>query len=215
MAERDGVMRAMAEALADLDSEGLGRLVRGALETGIDAGRILREGFGEGMRLVGERYECGEYFLAELVMAGVTMNEAMELVRPFLGGEGVGYVGKVVIGTVEGDLHDIGKNIVVSMLRSAGFEVVDIGVDVSPAGFVESVRLEEPDIVCMSTLLSVTLPNVEAVVHALEAAGLRGRVKVLVGGRCLNPEMARGFGADAFGVDAWDAVVKTKALLSV
>ena len=215
MAERSGVMRAMAEALADLDSEGLGRLIQGALEVGIDAGLILREGLGEGMRLVGERYERGEYFLAELVMAGVTMNEAMELVRPFLGRERIGCVGKVVIGTVEGDLHDIGKNIVVSMLQSAGFEVVDIGVDVSPAGFVESARLEEPDIVCMSTLLSVTLPSVEGVVRALEVAGLRGRVRVLVGGRCLNPEMARGFGADAFGVDAWDAVVKARALLSV
>ena len=214
MAERGADMRVMAEALADLDSERLGRLVRVALETGIDAGRVLREGFGEGMRLVGERYERGEYFLAELVMAGVTMNEAMEFVRPFLGNEEVGYAGKVVIGTVEGDLHDIGKNIVISMLRSAGFEVVDIGVDVNPAKFVESVRLEKPDIVCMSTLLSVTLPNVEAVVRALEAAGLRESVKLLVGGRCLNPEMARGFGADAFGVDAWDAVVKARALLS-
>jgi len=214
MVERGSVMGAMAQALADLDSTGLRKLVRGALETGIDPEGIVREGLGEGMRLVGERYELGEYFLAELVMAGVTMNEAMDLIRPVLDRKRRSYVGKVVIGTVEGDLHDIGKNIVVSMLQSAGFEVVDIGVDVSPARFVETVKLEEPEIVCLSTLLSVTLPNVEAVVHALERAGLRGKVKVLVGGRCLNPEMARGIGADAFGVDAWDAVVKAKALLS-
>jgi len=214
MVERGSVMGAMAQALADLDSAGLRKLVRGALETGIDPEGIVREGLGEGMRLVGERYELGEYFLAELVMAGVTMNEAMDLIRPVLDRKRRSYVGKVVIGTVEGDLHDIGKNIVVSMLQSAGFEVVDIGVDVSPARFVETVKLEEPEIVCLSTLLSVTLPNVEAVVHALERAGLRGKVKVLVGGRCLNPEMARGIGADAFGVDAWDAVVKAKALLS-
>ena len=214
MVERGSVMGAMAQALADLDSTGLRKLVRGALETGIDPEGIVREGLGEGMRLVGERYELGEYFLAELVMAWVTMNEAMHLIRPVLDRKRRSYVGKVVIGTVEGDLHDIGKNIVVSMLQSAGFEVVDIGVDVSPARFVETVKLEEPEIVCLSTLLSVTLPNVEAVVHALERAGLRGKVKVLVGGRCLNPEMARGIGADAFGVDAWDAVVKAKALLS-
>ena len=214
MVERGSVMGAMAQALADLDSAGLRKLGRGALETGIDPEGIVREGLGEGMRLVGERYELGEYFLAELVMAGVTMNEAMDLIRPVLDRKRRSYVGKVVIGTVEGDLHDIGKNIVVSMLQSAGFEVVDIGVDVSQARFVETVKLEEPEIVCLSTLLSVTLPNVEAVVHALERAGLRGKVKVLVGGRCLNPEMARGIGADAFGVDAWDAVVKAKALLS-
>ncbi len=214
MVQTGGDMKAMAEALADLDSEELGRLVREALQVGVGVERILREGFGEGMRLVGERYERGEYFLAELVMAGVTMSEAMEPVRPFLNNVEVGYVGKVVIGTVEGDLHDIGKNIVVTMLRSAGFEVVDIGVDVSTAKFVESVKEEQPDIVCMSTLLSVTMPNIEVVVRAFEAAGLRGKVKVLVGGRCLSPEIARGFGADAFGLDAWDAVVKAKALLS-
>ena len=207
-------MQEIAQALADLDSVQLKKEIQTAIAKGTDPQTIVRDGLGEGMKLVGERYERGEYFLAELIMAGVTMNEAMELIRPALSRRQMKPAGKVVIGTVEGDLHDIGKNIVISMLSAAGLEVIDIGVDVSPTMFVESVKKEKPDLLCLSTLLSVTMPNVEATIQALTKAGLRSKVRVLVGGRCLNAGIAKTIGADAFGVDAWDAVVKAKALLS-
>jgi len=114
---------------------------------------------------------------------------------------------------VEGDLHDIGKNIVVSMLESAGFDITDLGIDVAPMKFVEAVRKERPDLLCMSTLLSVTMFKVKETVEKLEEEGLREDVKVLVGGRCLNEGIAHEMGADAFGEDAWDAVNKAKELL--
>jgi len=205
----------IAERLADLDSEGLKNLVKEAIESGVSVRELVREGLGEGMRLVGERYEKGEYFLSELIMAGVTMNEALELIRPQLEQDAPEPVGTVVIGTVKGDLHDIGKNIVVSMLQSAGFQVHDLGVDIPPAKFVEVVKNERPDLLCLSTLLSVTMPKVQETIEALKAGGLRSTTKVLVGGRCLNNEIAKAMGADAYGRDAWDAVIKAKGLMGL
>jgi len=148
-------------------------------------------------------------------MAGVTMDEALDLIRPQMKQGAIEPIGKVVIGTVEGDLHDIGKNIVISMLQSAGFQVNDLGVDVPPTKFVEAVRKEKPDLLCLSTLLSVTMPKVQETIEALKVGGLRKATKVLVGGRCLNGEIAEKMGADGYGRDAWDAVVKAKSLMGL
>jgi len=213
--EKTKLLERIAERLADLDSEGLKNLVKEGLERGLTPQVLVRGGLGEGMRLVGERYEGGEYFLSELIMAGVTMNEALDLIRPQLEHDAIEPIGKVVIGTVEGDLHDIGKNIVISMLKSAGFQVHDLGVDVPPAKFAEAVEKERSDLLCLSTLLSVTMLKVQETIEALGAKGLRGATKVLVGGRCLNDEIARTIGADAYGKDAWDAVVKAKGLMGL
>ena len=141
------------------------------------------------------------------------MNEGMEVLEPYPRRTSSENLGRVVIGTVEGDLHDIGKNITVSMLESAGFEVNDLGIDVPPARFVEKIKEDKADLLCMSTLLSVTMGKVRETIDELEEADLRGEVKVLVGGRCPNEEIASEMGADAFGKDAWDAVRKAKLLL--
>jgi len=212
---KEKLLERIAERLADLDSEGLKNSVKEALEKGLTPQELVREGLGEGMRIVGMRYEGGEYFLSELIMAGVTMNEALDLIRPQLEQNATEPIGKVLIGTVEGDLHDIGKNIVISMLKSAGFQIHDLGVDVPPTKFVEAVKSMRPDLLCLSTLLSVTMPKVQETIEALKVSGLREATKVLVGGRCLNDEIAKSMGADSYGRDAWDAVVKAKGLLGL
>jgi len=207
------VLEKIAENIADLNSEGVQQGIKEAMEKGFTTQEIIRDGLGKGMETVGARYEKGDYFLSELIVAATVMNEGMETLRPYIKGDEAANAGKVIIGTVEGDLHDIGKNIVASMLRSAGFEVNDLGIDVPPAGFVKSVKEDKPDLLCMSTLLSVSMFKVKETIDKLEEADLRKRVKVLVGGRCLNEKIASEMGADAFGEDAWDAVNKARTLL--
>lgn len=209
-----GILRRIAKSLVNLDAIGLKRGVETALGDGLTPYEIIKGGFERGMEEVGARYERGEYYLSELIMACETMNEAMETLKPSLKPDVGGARGRVLIGAVQGDLHDIGKNLVASMLRSAGFEVHDLGVDVSPNTFVAKTKALKPDIVGMSTLLSVTMPRVEETIEALRRSGLGDDVRVLVGGRCLNEEIAKEMGADAYGEDAWDGVRKAKKLLS-
>ena len=213
MGQGKAVLEEIAEKLVELNSEKVQLSILEALDAGFPPQEIIQVGLGKGMETVGNRYEKGEYFLSELIMAATIMNEGMEILYPHLKGETLVNVGKAIIGTVEGDLHDIGKNIVVSMLESAGFKVFDLGIDVSPVRFVEAVRDHNPDLVCMSTLLSVTMSKVKETIDKLEEAGLRNTVKILVGGRCLNEKIASEMGADAFGRDAWDAVNKARQLL--
>lgn len=205
----------IAQNLANLDSEALQKAVEEALQSKISPQEIIREGMSKGMAIVGERYEKGDYFLSELIMAGVTMKEGMALVEPHLKDQVTETKGKVLIGTVEGDLHDIGKNIVATMLKSAELEVQDLGADVPPKTFVEKTKELKPDIVALSALLSVTISKVKETIDALTESSLRKNVKVLIGGSCLNEKIAREVGADAFGHDAWDGVIKAKQLLSL
>ncbi len=204
----------MAQNLANLDSEALQSAVKEALQNKISPQEIIREGMSRGMAIVGERYEKGDYFLSELIMAGVTMKEGMVLVEPHLKDQITETKGRVLIGTVEGDLHDIGKNIVATMLKSAEFEVHDLGADVPPKTFVEKSRELKPDIVALSALLSVTISKVKETIDALSESSLRKNLKVLVGGSCLNEKISKEVGADAFGHDAWDGVIKAKQLVS-
>ena len=208
------VLDKIAQSLANLDSEALQSAVNEALQNKISPQEIIREGMSRGMAIVGERYERGDYFLSELIMAGVTMKEGMALVEPHLKDQITETKGKILIGTVEGDLHDIGKNIVATMLKSAEFEVHDLGVDVPPKTFVEKSRELKPDIVALSALLSVTISKVKETIDALVESSLRKNLKVLVGGSCLNEKISKEVGADAFGHDAWDGVIKAKQLLS-
>ena len=164
-----------------------------------------------GLEIVGSKYERGEYFLSELIMAGVISSEVSDLLEPYLKGSAVKPIGKVVIGTVKGDLHDVGKNIVTMMLSSAGFEVVDLGVDVPPERFIESIKKEKPDIVGMSCLLSIAIDEMKKAVKEIETAGLREKVKVLVGGRPLDNEIAKEIGADAYASNASEAVRVAKS----
>jgi 5-methyltetrahydrofolate--homocysteine methyltransferase len=167
------------------------------------------------MEEVGQRYENGEFFLSELIMAATIMDESMVIIKPLLKYDTAGAsTGKLVIGTVEGDMHDIGKNIVIAMLESAGFQVIDLGVDVSPAKFVEVIKAEKPDVVSMSVLLSATVDKVQETIDAIKAGGVRDAVKILVGGRAIDDQIGSKMGADSYGEDAWDAVRKAKALMA-
>lgn len=207
------ILRDIARSLVDLDMEAAKRGVEEALKASIPPRDIIKEGLGKGMELVGQKYEKNEFFLSELIFSSAIMNAGMALLEPHLGSDAPSALARVVIGTVEGDLHDIGKNLVATMLTSAGYEVHDLGVDVPPKKFIEKVKELKPDLVCMSALLSVTMPTVEETVKALEEASVRRSVKVLVGGCCLNKQIAQRMGADAYGQDAWDALSKAKELL--
>jgi corrinoid protein of di/trimethylamine methyltransferase len=163
---------------------------------------------------VGRRFECQDYFVPELLLSARAMKSALELIRPLLAAQGAEPTGRVVIGTVKGDLHDIGKNLVGSMLEGGGFEVTDLGTDNSPEKFVEAVRDRKADIVCLSALLTVTMPAMKAVIDALNTAGIRDRVKVMIGGAPVTRQFADEIGADAYGQDASVALALARQLLN-
>jgi len=160
----------------------------------------------EGLSTAGRKYEEGEYFLSELIMSGIMAQELSKMLRPYLQSSSNQVLGKVVIGTVKGDLHDIGKNLVSIMLSSAGFEVIDLGVDVSKEKFIEAVEKENPNIVGMSCLLTIAMDEMKETLDGLAEAGLRKKVRVLVGGRPITLDFAREIGADGYGSDAIEAV---------
>lgn len=210
---QDELINEIINSLVKLDSEELKKSVQKALDNEIPPGQIVNQGFGKGMEIIGEKYENGEFFLSELIIAGVTMNDGMDLVKPLLKSEDIKSRGRVIIGTVEGDLHDIGKNIVITMLESSGFEVHDLGVDVSPIKFVEKIKELKPNILAMSALLSVTMKKVKETIDSIKNEKME-MVKILVGGRCLDEKIAEEMGADAYGSDAWNGVLKARELAS-
>jgi len=163
---------------------------------------------------VGRRFECEEYFVPELLLSARAMKGALELIRPLLVAGGVEPVGRVVIGTVKGDLHDIGKNLVASMLEGGGFEVVDLGADVSPERFIEAVRTHKADVVCLSALLTVTMPSMRKTIDAFTEAGLRNQVKILIGGAPVTPKFAEEIGADGYGDNARSAVELARQMVA-
>ncbi len=176
--------------------------VQAGLAAGLSAKSLLDDGLVEAMREVGALFEEGEYFVPELLVSARAMKAGLALLRPHLAEAAVEPKGKVVIGTVRGDMHDIGKNLVGMMLEGAGFEIIDLGVNVAPERFVETVQSEQPDIVALSALLTTTMPNMGVVIDQLKAAGLRDRVKVLVGGAPVTETFAQRIGADGFAPDA-------------
>ncbi len=209
------ILDQLASALGDLNQESVKELVGKALEAGLHPNQIVLEGLSPGLEIVGQRYEAKEYFLADLLMAAYLMKSAVETLRPHLEKEKVEieFLGRVVIGTVQGDIHDIGKNLVVSMLSLAGFDVYDIGIDVPPEKFVAEVKKAEANIVAMSALLTMTAPMVKTVIDAFKKAGLTKKVKTLVGGRAVTREFAKQIGADGYGEDAIEAVEVAKELI--
>ena len=209
------ILDQLASALGDLNQESVAELVGKAFEVGLDPNQIVLKGLSPGLEIVGQRYEAKEYFLADLLMAAHIMKSAVETLRPHLEKEKVEteFLGRVVIGTVQGDIHDIGKNLVVSMLSLAGFDVYDIGIDVPPGKFVAEVKKADANIVAMSALLTMTAPMVKNVIDALKKAGLTNKVKTLVGGRAVTREFAKQIGADGYGEDAIEAVAVAKELI--
>lgn len=177
-------------------------LTNQALGEGLSAKDILDQGLMPGMDHVGVEFKAGNMFVPEVLRSAKTMSSAMEILKPILTESGVEMVGKVVLGTVKGDLHDIGKNLVGMMCEGAGFEVVDLGKDISPEAFVDAVKEYNPHIVGMSALLTTTMRTMESTIKALEEAGLRDKVKVMVGGAPVTKEFAEKIGADAYASNA-------------
>jgi corrinoid protein of di/trimethylamine methyltransferase len=207
------LLREVSAALASLDEVLVEELVVKALEAGCPPLEVVERGMRPGMEEVGRRFERGEYFLPELIVAAdIFQGVLSRRVLPLLPRESR-VLGRVVIGTVRGDIHDIGKNLVAAMLRASGFEVIDLGVDVPPERFVEAVREHKPDILGMSALLTTTMLEMRNVIDALRAAGLRDKVKVIVGGAPVTEEYAREIGADAYARDAVEAVKKCAELV--
>jgi len=201
-----GYLERITNSLADLDADAdIGAMVEEALRAGEKAVNILRA-MSEGMVEVGKRFERGEYYLADLVLAGEEMKEGLKVLEPHLEAGEVGKRGTVVLCTVKGDIHDIGKNLVGTMLKSAGFRVIDLGVDVPAERVVEAVRSESAFAVGLSVLLTTMTGSIGEVVEALRGAGLRDGVKVAIGGACTTPEMVERYGVDALGRDAVEAV---------
>ena len=187
--------------------------VQAALEAGIKAPVILNEGMIAAMGEVGRLFEEGEYYVPEMLIAARAMQTGLALLKPYLKEADVKSTGKVVIGTVKGDLHDIGKNLVAMMLEGAGFEIVDLGTDVPPERFVDAVREQGAQIVALSALLTTTMPSMKTTIEAFIAAGLREQVKVMIGGAPITQEYANQIGADGYAADASRAVATAKSLM--
>lgn len=189
------------------------RLCNVAVEEGSSASDIL-DALLSGMGVIGEKFKNNEVFVPEVLIAARAMNGGLDVIRPLLEEEGVEAVGKVAIGTVKGDLHDIGKNLVSMMMTGAGFEVVDLGVDVSAEKFIAALEEQEVDIICMSALLTTTMTNMKAVIEALEEKGLRDKVKIMVGGAPVTDQFAAEIGADKYTPDAATAAEEAKKLVT-
>lgn len=188
-----------------------------AMEKKIDPLQAINHGLNFGMKEVGKRFSNGEFFLPELILATKAMEAALEVIYPIIDAQGRApcYLGKVLLGTVTGDSHDIGKNIVGAVFTANGFEVIDLGVDVPVKVFVEKVKELEPDVLGMSALMSTTMQEQRKVIEALKEAGLRDKVKVLVGGAVVTSNWAEDIEADGYGEDAVDAIAEVKKILNI
>ncbi|MEE8353432.1 MAG: corrinoid protein [Dehalococcoidales bacterium] len=209
------ILDEITRQLVAMDETRTGELTRVAIDAGTPPEDILDKGLIPGMRIVGEQFENGEIFLPELLMSGEAMTAAMALLKPLLAARQGGrrFAGRAAIGTVSGDLHDIGKNIVVMMLEGNGWDVTDLGVDVSPEGFCQAVRDNDYDVIGLSALLTTTMPFQAETIEALKAAGLRDKVKVAIGGAVCTQQFADRIGADCYAADASDAVRKLARLV--
>ncbi len=209
------IVEKIAKTIEELNEEKAEALVKEALDKGVDPVKIMEEGIIAGIRAVGDKFEKKEYFLAELYEGGELAEKLVEIVGPKIPEETVGKRKRVIIGTVLGDLHDIGKNLVAMQLTMAGFEVRDIGIDVPPMRFVEEAENFKADIIAMSSLLMATMLNMGEVITLLNELGLRDKYKILVGGGPISPDFAEMMGADGYAEDAVEAVKVAKDLVGV
>ena len=205
---------AIREAIIDGNRKFVAAEVAKALEGGTDAEKLLKEAMIPAMDEVGKLFEEGEFFIPEMLVAARSMSAGMELIKPKLKEGNVKTLGTVVVGTAEGDLHDIGKNLVGMMLEGAGFEVHDLGPDVSPEKFIAAVKEFNADLVAISALVTTTMPAMGRTIEAFKAAGLREKVKIIVGGAPLSQSYADSIGADGYSADATEAVALAKKLVS-
>ena len=206
-------LNSMSEALQRGDAEKVEELVRKALEENLTPKKILEDGLIKGMDIIGAKFKKNEVYVPEVLIAARAMHAGMDILRPKLTEAGVKDIGKVVMGTVKGDLHDIGKNLVEMMLEGAGFNVIDLGVDVSADKYVEAVKDHQPDILAMSALLTTTMIYMGEVIKALNDVGLRNKLKIMVGGAPITQDYADQIGADGYSPDAASAVDKAKVFI--
>ena len=213
--EKEELLKRMEEAVKAYDEEEARRLAEEAVRMGVDPVEALEQGLAKGLREVGDRFGRGEAFITELIAAAQAMEAGAEILNREIERRGAAReaVGRFLIGTVEGDIHSIGKNIVATMLKAAGFEVIDIGVDVPTQTFVEKVKELKPDILGLSALMTTTMVKQKEVIEALKEAGLRDQVKIIIGGAPVTEEWAREIGADAVGLDAASAVETSLRLI--
>ena len=205
--------KAIGDALIACDAAKVLELVKSGLSQGVPAKDLLNQGLIAGMDVVGERMENEEMFIPEVLMAAKAMGAAVDVLKPLLAESDVSSKGKVVIGTVKGDLHDIGKNLVAMMLESAGLEVYNLGVDVAPDKFVNEIKAKNANILALSALLTTTMPMMKETVAAVANAGIREKVKILVGGAPVTQSFAMEIGADGYAPDAGSATRLAKSLL--
>ena len=206
------------EELQELIITGQKDKVATAVKTLLDSGKapmdIINEGLTAGMNVVGVKFKAGDMFIPEVMISAHAMKEGMDILKPLVVGESSSFsVGKAVIGTVEGDIHTIGKSIVAMLMESSGFEIIDLGIDIPAAKFVEAVKKEQPGILGMSAMLTTTMSRMKDVIDALKEASLRDKTRVMVGGAPITQDFADSLGADGYAPDASSAVEKAKALV--
>ncbi|MBD3334644.1 MAG: cobalamin-binding protein [Candidatus Eisenbacteria bacterium] len=209
------ILQEISKTLEQGEEEQVERLTRKAVDEGLSAKEILDGGLIAGMNVIGEKFRRHEIFLPDVLLAARAMYAGMDVIKPLLLRDKVPARGKVVVGTVQGDLHDIGKNLVGVMLRGAGFDVIDLGNDVSPEAFVETARKEGAGVIGMSALLTTTMPGMKRVIALLQESGAAGTIRTIVGGAPVSKEFAAEIGADAYGYDAANAVDRVKELMTV
>ena len=209
------ILQQLSDSLQKGDAAGVAELTRTAIERKLGPKTILDDGLLAGMAVVGERFKVHEIFLPDVLLAAKAMYAGLDLLKPLMVEEGIPTIGTVVLGTVQGDLHDIGKNLVGIMLKGAGFDIVDLGKDVSPEQFVQAAEESGAQIVGMSALLTTTMPVMKRVVDLAKERGLYGKVRFLIGGAPVSNEFAREIGADAYCFDGMKAVDCAKSFVEV
>lgn len=208
-------LQVLAESIIKGKKKDAVEMTQQAINEGIDPQTIITNGLIAGMAVVGAKFKANEFYVPEVLIAARAMKESMVLLKPLLAETGAKPVGIVAIGTVKGDLHDIGKNLVSMMLQGNGFEVLDLGVDVAPEKFVEAIKEQNANIVALSALLTTTMPAMKQTIDAIEAAGVRGGVKIMIGGAPVTQKFSDEIGADGYSPDAASAVDTAKALIGV
>ena len=206
-------IQAVYEAVLNGAMANTSGLVQEAIDTGLEADVILKEGLIAAMSEIGQQFEIGEAYVPEMLISAKSMKFGLELLRPHLVAADVQPIGKVIIGTVQGDLHDIGKNLVAMMMEGVGFEVIDLGADVKPEKIIEAIEEHKPDIVAMSALLTTTMGNMKTVINMMEDAGVHKGISVMIGGAPVTQEYADEIGADGFSIDASQAASLAKKLV--
>ena len=208
-------LKEIAENLIEGEVDKVRELIQAALDRGIEVERILNEGLIAGMTVIGEQFKREEIYLPEVLFAARAMQAGMDIVEPLLLSSGAEPKGKIILGTVKGDVHDIGKNLVAVMLKGAGFEVIDVGVDTDAEKFIDAAREQGARLIGMSALLGTTMQSMQTTIEALEAAGLKGQIKTMIGGAIVTQSFADKIGADGYAPDAGSAVDKARELLGL